>query len=119
GCAIREDGIEELADLVVPSHGSRNADPSTNYRENGKNHQRGKHDPRRFVYAMGMVIFTFGDHYSVAAGGRVHRRSVIVQVGAFFEVLGAEKRLEPQPEHVERCDAGSDQADEPEEFADG
>src|ERR1700730_9886004 len=112
-----EDRLEEVLSLIAPSKGNGDAYPSADDRENREHHQRKEHDPRRLVDAVRVALFGIGDHNGVAAGVGVNGGSVIVKVGVFLKVFWTKEGLEPQPEHIKRGDAGSNQADEPEEFA--
>lgn len=108
-----------MFDLVTSSKDRGNANPTADEGENGQHHERKEHDPRRFVDAVGVAFFRISDHHGVAAGVSVDGSSVIVEIGMFLEVFGTEEGLEPETEHVERGDPGGDEADEPEQFADG
>src|SRR5271155_4299185 len=88
-----------MVDFSMSAKSSRNTNPSTNHRKNREYHQRPQHDPRTVMYAM-----------------RVSMSVIIMR--RFLRATLAKECQVPQPEHIERREAGRKQPNKPDNLAD-
>src|SRR4029077_16976847 len=82
-CCASENRLSELREVVGAAPETRRGEPSADYREQRQKHQRNRHAVRRFVHVDVMLV----------------------------KARLAVEREEDQPEHVERSEQGSEQAD--------
>src|SRR5277367_3974986 len=87
-----------MVDFSVSAECRRNANPSANHRKNRENNERPQHDPRTVMYAM-----------------RVSMSVIIMR--RFLRATLAKECQVPQPEHVERREAGRKQPNKPDNLA--
>src|SRR5882762_10996034 len=81
-----------------------NANPSADKRKYGKDNERPQHYPRTLMrIAVAMFVSV----------GRGRPRPRVVPIMRGCPAIVAEKRHEPEPEHVERSDKGRNDADQP------